>query len=113
MKFSRVLQFALGLASLFPAGLPLSGQLLRVGTSDEIPIGKLETMNDALQIADRGPIFNLLKRLGIDANVAEAATSPRFSHDIEIQSLRTFRRFVRHRFPALWVAGSGFYLSPR
>jgi hypothetical protein len=58
MKFSRLLQFALGLASLFPPGLPLSGQLLRVGTSDNIPIGKLETMNDALQIADREPIFD-------------------------------------------------------
>src|SRR5258708_14761764 len=49
MKFSRLLQLALCLASLFPRGLPLSGQLLRVGTSDNIPIGKLETMNDALQ----------------------------------------------------------------
>jgi hypothetical protein len=89
MKFSRLLQLALGLASLSPLGLPLSGQLLAVGTSDSIPIGKLETMNDALQIAAREPISDLLKRLGIDAEVAEAATSPRFSHDIEIQSLRT------------------------
>ena len=90
MKFPRLLQFALGLASLFPpGGLLLSGQFLRVGISDNIPIGKLETMNDALQIAAREPISDLLKRLGIDAEVAEAATSPRFSHDIEIQSLRT------------------------
>jgi hypothetical protein len=89
MKFSRFLQFALGLASLFPAVIPLSGQFLGVGISDNIPIGTLQTMNDALQIADREPKFDLLKRLGIDANVAEAAISPRFSHDIEIQSLRS------------------------
>jgi hypothetical protein len=54
-----------------------------------MPIGKLETMNDALQIADREPRSDLLKRLGVDAKVAEAATSPRFPRDIEIQSLRT------------------------
>ena len=89
MKFTRLLQLALGLACLSLLSLPLSGQLLAVGTSDSIPIGKLETMNDALQIAAREPISDLLKRLGIDAEVAEAATSPRFSHDIEIQSLRT------------------------
>ena len=88
MKFSRTLLLALGLASLSTLCLPLSGQFLKVGTSANIPIGKLETMNDAVQIADREPISDLLKRLGIDANVAEAAISPRFSHDIEIQSLR-------------------------
>ena len=90
MKFSRLLQFALGLASLFlPGGLPLSGQFLKVGISGNIPIGKLETMNYDLQIADREQRTDLLKRLGIDANIAEAATSPRFSNDISIQSLRT------------------------
>jgi hypothetical protein len=46
-------------------------------------------MDDALMIADPGPKLDLLKRLGIDADVAEAATSPRFSHDIEIQPLHT------------------------
>lgn len=89
MKFSRLLQFALGLASLSPLGLPVFAQFLRVGISDSIPIGTLETMNDALQIADPGPRSDLLKRLGVDAEIADAATSPRFSHDIEIQSLRT------------------------
>jgi hypothetical protein len=63
MKFTRLLQLALGLACLSLLGLPLSGQLLAVGTSDSIPIGKLETMNDALQIAAREPISDLLKRL--------------------------------------------------
>jgi hypothetical protein len=89
MKFSRLLQLALGLASFCPMGLPLSGQFLRVGISDSIPIGTLETMNDALQIADPEPKSDLLKRLGVDAEIADAATSPRFPHDIEIQSLRT------------------------
>jgi hypothetical protein len=89
MKSLRLLRLALGLAALSPLSLALSGQSLKVGISDSIPIGKLETMNDALQIADREPISDLLKRLGIDAKVAEAATSPRFSHDIEIQPLRT------------------------
>jgi hypothetical protein len=89
MKFSRLLQLAFGLASLSSLGPHLSGQFLKVGISDSIPIGTLETMNDALQIADPEPKSDLLKRLGVDATVAEAATSPRFSHDIEIQSLRT------------------------
>jgi hypothetical protein len=89
MKFSRLLQLAFGLASLSSLGPHLSGQFLKVGISDSIPIGTLETMNDALQIADPEPKSDLLKRLGVDAKVAEAATSPRFSHDIEIQSLRT------------------------
>jgi len=89
MKFSRLLQLAFGLASLSSLGLHLSGQLLKVGISDSIPIGTLETMNDALQIADPEPRSDLLKRLGVDAKVADAATAPRFPGDIEIQSLRT------------------------
>ena len=52
-----------------------------------IPIGKLEQMNDDLLIADPTPKLDLLKRLGIDADIAEAATSRRFLHDIEIQPL--------------------------
>jgi hypothetical protein len=89
MKFSRLLQLVLSLASLSPLGLPVFAQFQRVGISDSIPIGKLETMNDALQIADPAPRSDLLKRLGIDANIAEAATAPRFSHDIVIQPLHT------------------------
>ena len=89
MKLPRLLQLIVGLASLFPLCLPARAQFLRVAISDTIPIDKLETMNDALQIADPAPRLDLLKRLGVDANVAEAATSARFSHDIEIQPLRT------------------------
>jgi hypothetical protein len=44
-------------------------------------------MNDDLLIADPAPKLDLLKRLSIDADIAEAATSPRFLHDIEIQPL--------------------------
>jgi hypothetical protein len=46
-------------------------------------------MDDALPIADPAQRLDLLKRLGVDANIAEAATSPRLSHDIEIQPLHT------------------------
>jgi len=49
----------------------------------------LETMDYALVIADPAKRLDLLKRLGIDADIAEAATSPRLSHDIEIQPLHT------------------------
>ncbi len=99
MKFSRLLQLAFGLASLSSLGLHLSGQLLKVGISDSIPIGTLETMNDALQIADPEPRSDLLKRLGVDAKVADAATAPRFPGDIEIQSLRTHSEDSYASFP--------------
>jgi hypothetical protein len=89
MKFSRLLQLALSLALLSILGVPASGQFPRVGISGSIPIGKLETMDDALQIADPAAKSDLLKRLGIDANVAEAVAAPSFSHDIEIQPLHT------------------------
>jgi hypothetical protein len=86
MKFLRLLQLALGLASFSLLGLPVLGQY-RVGITGTIPIDKLESMDYALGIADPGPRLDLLKRLGIDASIAEAATSPRFSHDIEIRPL--------------------------
>ena len=86
MKFLRLLQRALFLASFSLLGLPVFGQY-RVGISGTIPIDELETMDYALLIADPAQRLDLLKRLGIDANIAEAATSPRFSHDIQIQPL--------------------------
>jgi hypothetical protein len=89
MKFLRLMQLVLGLVSFSFLGLPVSGQYLRVGGSGSIPMGKLEAMNDALLIADPEPRSDLLKRLGIDADVAEASTLPRRPHDIEIQPLHT------------------------
>ncbi len=86
MKFLRLLQLALCVASFSLLGLPVFGQY-RVGITGTIPIDNLESMDYALGIADPGPRLDLLKRLGIDANIAEAATSPRFSHDIEIRPL--------------------------
>jgi hypothetical protein len=88
MKFLRLLHLALCLASFSLLALPVFGQY-RVGISGTIPIDKLETMDYALLIADPAQRLDLLKRLGIDADVAEAATSPSFSHDIEIQPLHT------------------------
>jgi hypothetical protein len=88
MKFLRLLQLALVLASFSLLGLPVFGQY-RVGISGSIPIDKLESMDYALVIADPAQRLDLLKRLGIHADVAEAATSPRFSHDIEIRPLHT------------------------
>ena len=87
MKLARLLVVVVALASHSPLCLPVHGQFLRVGISGTIPIGKLEQMNDDLLIADPTPKLDLLKRLGIDADIAEAATSRRFLHDIEIQPL--------------------------
>jgi hypothetical protein len=73
------------LSSLGESGLAQ----LRVGISGTIPIGKLEKMDDELLVADPGPKLDLLKRLGVDANVAEAVTQPSFVHDIEIHPIHT------------------------
>jgi hypothetical protein len=88
MKFLRFLRLALFLVSFSLLGLPVSGQY-RVGISGSIPIDKLESMDYALGIADPAQRLDLLKRLGIDVNIAEAATSPSFPHDIEIRPLHT------------------------
>jgi hypothetical protein len=87
MKSLRLLQLAIGLVSFSLVGFPVFGQYLRVGINGSIPIDKLQTMDDALPIADPAQRLDLLKRLGIDADVAEAATSPRLPRDIEIQPL--------------------------
>lgn len=65
--------------------LSLHGQNFRVGFSGSIPIDTLEKMDDTLQVADRTSSIDLLKRLGVNADVAEAATSPLFPHSIAIQ----------------------------
>ncbi|WP_260741084.1 hypothetical protein [Tunturiibacter lichenicola] len=88
MKFLRFLQLALFLAFFPVLAFPVFGQY-RVGISGSIPIDKLESMDSALVVADPAQRLDLLKRLGIDTDVAEAATSPSFSHDIEIQPLHT------------------------
>jgi hypothetical protein len=92
MKSLRLLGFALGLVLVSLICIPTSGQYPRVGGSDSIPMGELGTMDDALLIADPAPRLDLLKRLGIDADIAEAATSPRSSHDIQIQPLHANQR---------------------
>jgi hypothetical protein len=88
MQLLRQLSLAFCLIYLCPL---LNGQYLnyRAGISGTIPIDNLEKMDDDLVIADPAPRLDLLKRLGIDSNIAEAATSPRFSHDIQIEPLRT------------------------
>src|SRR5260370_6401196 len=89
MKLPGLLHLTICLASLSSLCLSVRGQYLRVGISGSIPIDKLETMNDALPRADPAQRSDLLKRLGIEAPVAEAATSARLPADIQIQTLHT------------------------
>ncbi len=85
----KLLQLALCLAGLSSScALPLAGQY-RVGIDGSIAMDRLERMNEDLQIADPEQRLDLLKRLGIDAEVARAVTSPRTGTDISIQPLRT------------------------
>jgi hypothetical protein len=86
MQLLRHLSLAFCLIYLCPF---LHSQYLHVGISGAIPVDNLKKMDDDLLIADPAPKLDLLKRLGIDSNIAEAATSPRFSHDIQIEPLRT------------------------
>jgi hypothetical protein len=86
MKSPCLSQFALGFVSLLTLCLPVHSQL-RVGFSGRIPIDNLNTMNDTLQISDPASKLDLLKRLGVNAEIAEAATSPGFPHDIQIQPI--------------------------
>jgi hypothetical protein len=89
MKFFRLARFALGLVLLC---LPLRGQNQTVGFSGSIPINTLEKINDTFQVADRASKVDLLKRLGVDSDVAEVATSPRVPEDIAIQPIRSHAR---------------------
>lgn len=88
MKFLRLSRLALVSVFGFVLCLPLWGQNLAVGFSGSIPIDTLKKMNDTVQVADRASQVDLLKRLGVDANVAEAATSPGFPQNILIQPIR-------------------------
>lgn len=102
MKFFRLSRLALvpalGVVSLFVVCLPLHSQNLAVGFSGSIPIDTLERMNDALQVADRVSRVDLLKRLGIDANVAEAAISPSFSRDSRDIAIQAIHKHSRQSF---------------
>jgi hypothetical protein len=79
MKFFRLSWLALvpvlGAVSLSVLCPPLHSQNLAVGFSGSIPIDTLESMNDTFQVADRASRVDLLKRLGVDADIAEDATS--------------------------------------
>lgn len=90
MKSIRLFRLTLGLISLFLFCLPLRSQNFRVGFSGSIPIDTLERMNDTLRVADHASSVDLLKRLGVDADVAEAATSSFVSPpDIAIRPIRS------------------------
>jgi hypothetical protein len=93
MKFFRLFRLALvpvvGIASLFALCLPLRSQYLAVGFSGSVPLNTtLETINDTLQVADLASRVGLLKRLGVDGKVAEAATSSVSPLDITIRPIR-------------------------
>jgi hypothetical protein len=92
MKFFPLARLALGFGLLFVLCLPLRGQNQTVGVSGSIPINTLESMNDTFQVADRASQVDLLKRLGVDADIAEAATSPVLTNDIAIQPIHQHSR---------------------
>jgi hypothetical protein len=77
------------MVSLFSTSIPVSGQFQTGGIDGSIPVGKLDEMNNALLIANPAQKSDLMKRLGIDAEIAGAAVSSRLSRDIEIQPIRT------------------------
>jgi len=89
MKFFRLSWLALVPVFGFALCLPLCGQNFAVGFSGSIPIDTLQSMNDTLQIADPASRVDLLKRLGVDADVAEAAASSVSPPAIAIQPIRT------------------------
>lgn len=92
MKSFRLFRLALISAFGFVLCLPLRSQNFRVGFSGSIPIDTLEKMNDTVQVADQASKIDLLKRLGVDANVAEVATTASFPRDIAIQPIRSHSR---------------------
>jgi hypothetical protein len=89
MKFPRLLPCSVCVATLFSMSIPVSGQFQRIGIDGNIPIGKLEAMNDALLIANPAQKLDLMKRLGVDAEIAGGAGSSSPSRDIEIQPIHT------------------------
>jgi len=98
MKLFRLFRLALvsavGVGSLFVLCLPLLSQNLRVGFSGSVPLDTtLEKMNDTLQVADQASKADLLKRLGLNADVAEAGASSSISPPgIAIRSIRSHSR---------------------
>lgn len=88
MKSFWLFRLALISAFGFVLCLPLRGQNFRAGFSGSIPIDTLGKMNDTVQVADQASRVDLLKRLGVDSHVAEAATSASFPRDIVIRPIR-------------------------
>lgn len=89
MKSSNLFRLIICL-SFFSFSLPccLASQFFRVGISGKIPIGKLAEMNDALQITDATQKSDLLARLGIDKEIAEAAANAHGPEGISIQAVQ-------------------------
>ncbi len=78
---------ALGLASQFITE-PAVGQV-RVGVDGPIPLGKLDEMENLLQLADADQKADLLVRLGIDSAIADqAAHNPLPGQTIELKPVR-------------------------
>lgn len=93
MKFFRLLRLALGIGLFFVLCLPLRSQNLAVGFSGSVPLDTtLENMNDTFQVADLTSKVDLLKRLGVDEDVAEAATSSVSPLGIAIRPIRNHSR---------------------
>jgi len=63
----------------------LSAQYIGVGITGDIPLGKLDEMDQAMDFAKPEQKISLLKRLGIDSNTAEAAVTKRSTKDVTIQ----------------------------
>lgn len=87
MKISRLLALAACVA-FFSFSSCVFSQYLRVGVDGEIPIGTLADMNGALDITDATQKSDLLTRLGIDKEIAEAAANTHAPEAISIQAVR-------------------------
>lgn len=114
MKFFRLSRLALVPVFEFALCLPLCGQNFAVGFSGSIPIDTLKSMNDTLQVADQASRVDLLKRLGVDADVAEAAASSVSPPVIAIQPIRNPSRqpFGIVTLPC-GLRGQSFSVSPQ
>jgi len=86
----KLLQHLLLLFTLTALVSPtLFAQYIGVGITGDIPLGKLDEMDQAMDLAKPQQKVNLLKRLGIDANAAEAAVTKRSAKDVTIQPWHT------------------------
>jgi hypothetical protein len=69
---------------------PSAAQYMQVGVEGQIPIGKLQEMEDMLRFADAGQKVDLLTRLGVDPVIGKMVAEELLpGQKIELQPIRT------------------------